>query len=160
MSFHPHAEMEIVTYVSSGRHHPRGQPGQPGRTEAGDVQVMSAGSGIRHAEYNREDVPTRIFRSGSSPASKEANFPPGAPSPSQGRAGLWTVRGIASWLAGDSEALLIRAQARQGATLKAGETVEYRLGTARHVSRACGRQGRGERGRGGATASPSPTRPL
>ena len=36
--------------------------GHKGRTEAGDVQVMSAGSGIRHAEYNREPVPTTIFQ--------------------------------------------------------------------------------------------------
>ncbi len=36
--------------------------GNKGRTEAGDVQVMSAGTGIRHAEYNREKEPTRIFQ--------------------------------------------------------------------------------------------------
>jgi quercetin 2,3-dioxygenase len=36
--------------------------GHKGRTEVGDVQVMSAGSGIRHAEYNREPETTRIFQ--------------------------------------------------------------------------------------------------
>src|SRR3546814_20327773 len=35
--------------------------GNKGRTEAGDVQVMSAGSGVRHAEYNREPETTRIL---------------------------------------------------------------------------------------------------
>jgi hypothetical protein len=43
--------MEIITYVREGRDHAQGQPRQRGRTEAGDVQVMSAGTGIEHAEY-------------------------------------------------------------------------------------------------------------
>ena len=36
--------------------------GNKGRTEAGDVQVMSAGTGIRHAEYNLEDEATTLFQ--------------------------------------------------------------------------------------------------
>jgi redox-sensitive bicupin YhaK (pirin superfamily) len=55
---HPHAEMEIITYVRQGAITHEDSLGHKGRTEAGDVQVMSAGSGIRHAEYNREKVPT------------------------------------------------------------------------------------------------------
>ena len=51
---HPHAEMEIITYVRQGAITHEDSLGHQGRTEAGDVQVMSAGSGIRHAEYNRE----------------------------------------------------------------------------------------------------------
>ena len=47
---HPHAEMEIITYVRQGAITHEDSLGNRGRTEAGDVQVMSAGSGIRHAD--------------------------------------------------------------------------------------------------------------
>jgi redox-sensitive bicupin YhaK (pirin superfamily) len=59
---HPHANMEIITYVREGAITHKDNLGNEGRTEAGDVQVMSAGSGIRHAEYNLEPRPTRIFQ--------------------------------------------------------------------------------------------------
>src|ERR1700744_1268958 len=59
---HPHADMEIITYVREGAITHQDSLGNAGRTEAGDVQVMSAGTGIRHAEYNREKVPTRLFQ--------------------------------------------------------------------------------------------------
>ena len=59
---HPHADMEIITYVRQGAITHEDSLGHQGRTEAGDVQVMSAGSGIRHAEYNREPVPTKLFQ--------------------------------------------------------------------------------------------------
>ena len=59
---HPHADMEIITYVRQGAITHEDSLGHKGRTEAGDVQVMSAGSGIRHAEYNREPVPTTLFQ--------------------------------------------------------------------------------------------------
>ena len=51
---HPHADMEIITYVREGAITHQDSLGNKGRTEAGDVQVMRAGSGIRHAEYNLE----------------------------------------------------------------------------------------------------------
>ena len=51
---HPHREMEIVTYIREGAITHRDNLGNEGRTEAGDVQVMHAGTGIVHAEYNRE----------------------------------------------------------------------------------------------------------
>jgi len=59
---HPHREMEIITYVRSGAITHRDSLGNEGRTEAGDVQVMHAGRGIVHAEYNLEPVPTRLFQ--------------------------------------------------------------------------------------------------
>ena len=52
---HPHADMEIITYVRTGAITHQDSLGNQGRTGAGDVQVMSAGSGIRHAEFNLED---------------------------------------------------------------------------------------------------------
>jgi redox-sensitive bicupin YhaK (pirin superfamily) len=59
---HPHREMEIVTYVRQGAITHRDSLGNEGRTEAGDVQVMHAGTGIVHAEYNLESEPTRLFQ--------------------------------------------------------------------------------------------------
>ncbi|ONG51332.1 hypothetical protein BKE38_16350 [Pseudoroseomonas deserti] len=59
---HPHREMEIVTYVREGAISHRDNLGNQGRTEAGDVQVMSAGTGITHAEYNLEPVTTTLFQ--------------------------------------------------------------------------------------------------
>jgi len=59
---HPHANMEIITYVREGAITHKDSLGNEGRTEAGDVQVMSAGSGIRHSEYNLEPTKTTIFQ--------------------------------------------------------------------------------------------------
>jgi len=59
---HPHRDMEIITYVREGAITHRDSMGNTGRTEAGDVQVMSAGTGITHSEYNMEDVPTTLFQ--------------------------------------------------------------------------------------------------
>ena len=59
---HGHRDMEIVTYVRHGAITHEDSLGNVGRTEAGQVQVMSAGTGIRHAEYNREDQPTTLFQ--------------------------------------------------------------------------------------------------
>ena len=52
---HPHRDMEIITFVRSGAITHQDSLGNRGRTGAGDVQVMSAGTGITHAEYNLED---------------------------------------------------------------------------------------------------------
>lgn len=59
---HPHADMEIITYVREGAITHQDSLGNKGRTVAGDVQVMSAGTGIRHSEYNMEPGITRIFQ--------------------------------------------------------------------------------------------------
>ena len=59
---HPHRDMEIVTYVREGAITHRDSLGNEGRTEAGDVQVMSAGTGVVHSEYNLEPVPTTLFQ--------------------------------------------------------------------------------------------------
>jgi redox-sensitive bicupin YhaK (pirin superfamily) len=131
---HPHADMEIITYVREGAITHRDSLGNEGRTEAGDVQVMSAGTGIRHAEYNLEPETTRIFqiwiepsRQGGAPSWGARPFPKGD------RAGRFVP--LASGLAeDDGEALPIRTEARVlGATLKAGQTAEYALGEGRHA---------------------------
>jgi quercetin 2,3-dioxygenase len=129
---HPHADMEIITYVRQGAITHEDSLGHKGRTEAGDVQVMSAGSGIRHAEYNRENEPTKIFQIWIEPEAAGGEPTWGAkPFPKSDRSGKFVA--LASGFAGDEDALPIRAEARVlGATLKAGDTTEYRFGTKRH----------------------------
>ncbi|QZP08450.1 pirin family protein [Caenibius sp. WL] len=125
---HPHRDMEIITYVREGAITHQDSLGNKGRTEAGDVQVMSAGTGIRHSEYNLEDVTTKIFqiwiiptRDGEAPSWGAKPFPKGD------RSGQFVT--LASGYGNDGDALPIRTDARVvGATLKAGETAEYPLG--------------------------------
>ncbi len=59
---HPHKDMEIITYVREGAITHRDSNGNVGRTKAGDVQVMSAGSGVFHSEFNLESEDTNIFQ--------------------------------------------------------------------------------------------------
>lgn len=59
---HDHDNMEIITYVRSGAITHEDSTGNKGRTAAGHVQVMSAGSGITHAEYNHEDTETTLYQ--------------------------------------------------------------------------------------------------
>ena len=130
---HPHANMEIITYVREGAITHQDSTGNVGRTEAGDVQVMSAGSGIRHAEYNMEDETTRIFQIWILPDAAGGEPHWGArPFPKDDRSGRFVT--LASGMAGDHDALPIRTNGRvAAATVKAGETVEYELGAGRHA---------------------------
>ncbi len=59
---HPHRDMEIITYVRAGAITHKDSLGNEGRTGAGDVQVMSAGTGVLHSEHNREKVDTRLYQ--------------------------------------------------------------------------------------------------
>jgi redox-sensitive bicupin YhaK (pirin superfamily) len=130
---HPHRDMEIITYVREGAITHQDNLGNVGRTEAGDVQVMSAGTGIAHAECNKEDVTTKIFqiwiqptRSGEKPSWGARPFPKGE------RSGRFVT--LASGFANDDDALPIRTDARiVAATLKAGETASYPLGKDRRA---------------------------
>jgi redox-sensitive bicupin YhaK (pirin superfamily) len=130
---HPHADMEIITYVRTGAITHKDSLGNEGRTAAGDVQVMSAGSGIRHAEYNLENEPTSLFqiwiipnRTGGAPSWGAKPFPKGD------RSGAWQI--LASGFDEDNEALPIRTNARVlGATIKAGDRLEYAIGASRHA---------------------------
>jgi redox-sensitive bicupin YhaK (pirin superfamily) len=128
---HPHRDMEIITYVRSGAITHQDSLGNKGRTAAGDVQVMSAGSGVTHAEFNLEDEATTLFqiwiesdRPGVEPSWGAMPFP------RENRDGQFQL--LASGEPSD-EALSIHADARLlGATLRAGETVELAVEPARH----------------------------
>ena len=130
---HPHADMEIITYVRDGAITHEDSLGNKGRTAAGDVQVMSAGTGIRHAEYNAEKETTRIFQIWIIPDARGGAPSWGArPFPKGDRSGRFVV--LASGHDGEGDALPIRADARVlGATVNAGETIEYPLDGGRNA---------------------------
>ena len=110
--------MEIITYVRSGAITHQDSMGNKGRTGAGDVQVMSAGTGVRHAEYNLEDEATTLFQIWvqTDSARRAAELGRGASSRRSDRSGSFVT--LASGFAEDEEALKINAAARvMGATL-------------------------------------------
>jgi redox-sensitive bicupin YhaK (pirin superfamily) len=129
---HPHREMEIVTYIRQGAITHRDNLGNEGRTVAGDVQVMHAGTGIVHAEYNREAAPTRLFqiwiepdRHGVVPGWQTRQFP---------RENRLAVLASGRTQDGGTDALPLHADAAVLAgTLNAGETAKVRLGTGRRA---------------------------
>ena len=130
---HPHQDMEIITYVRQGAITHQDSLGNTGRTEVGDVQVMSAGTGIRHAEYNLEDQECRLFqiwimpdRTGHAPSWGMRPFP------KDRRDGRFEV--LASGLPEDCDALKINTSGRVAAAfVKAGETVRYDTTPDRHL---------------------------
>ncbi|MEM1140640.1 MAG: pirin family protein [Pseudomonadota bacterium] len=124
---HPHRDMEIITFVRDGAISHGDNLGNRGRTVAGDVQVMSAGTGIFHEEMNREDETTRIFqiwiepaRRGGTPSWTAVTFP------DTERAGQLVP--LASGQAGKTGAAPIRQDATlYGASLDRGERLELPL---------------------------------
>lgn len=130
---HPHRDMEIVTYVRAGAITHRDNMGNTGRTEAGDVQIMSAGTGVVHSEYNLEPETTKIFqiwilpdRRGGKPNWGSRTFPKAT------REAGFAV--LASGRPADaaSGALPLNADAAVlAATLKAGQTLRLPLAAGR-----------------------------
>ena len=129
---HPHSDMEIVTFVRSGAITHKDSLGNEGRTAAGDVQVMSAGTGITHAEYNLEDEQTTLFqiwiipdRRGEEPSWGQREFPKAS------REGGFEV--LASGTPEADDALSIRTDAKvAAATLKAGQSATWQTDGSRH----------------------------
>ncbi|MDF8365593.1 pirin family protein [Achromobacter anxifer] len=122
-----HRDVEIITCVRKGALTHEDDLGNRGRTSAGEVQVMSAGSGVTHAEFNLEGGPAHVFQIWIDPDRR------GAP-PSWGRKSFTqeACKGrfiaLASGIDGDEDALPIRSDARVLAVaLKAGEAATYRF---------------------------------
>ena len=130
---HPHNDMEIITFVRTGAITHQDSLGNKGRTAAGDVQVMSAGTGIVHAEYNLENEATTLFqiwimpdRTGEAPGWGQQEFPHGE------RSGRWVI--VASGSPEQDKVLSIRADAKvAAATLAAGESATWSTNEQRHV---------------------------
>lgn len=132
---HGHRDMEIITYVREGAITHEDHLGNVGRTQAGDVQVMSAGKGILHAEFNREAEPARIFQiwimpdaEGHQPRWETKAFPKGE------AAGRLVVLASGREGDGDKGALAINQDAALlGATLPAETTVTHAIGQGRQA---------------------------
>jgi quercetin 2,3-dioxygenase len=129
---HHHANVEIITYVREGVITHEDSLGNRGRTVAGDVQVMSAGTGIRHSERNEELVPTRIFQIWIHPRERDGAPRWGSkPFPKSDRSGRFIALASGSAIDG---ALPIRANADvYGAVLLAGTATEFVLHAGRSV---------------------------
>ena len=129
---HPHRDMEIVTYVRTGAITHQDSMGNKGRTGAGDVQVMSAGTGVVHAEFNLEDEQTTLFQIWIETDKPSAEPSWGAmPFPKHSREGAFQL--LASGQGGDG-ALTINADARiLGATVKSGESISLEVAPERHL---------------------------
>ena len=121
---HHHANVEIVSYVREGVVTHRDDQGNVGKTNAGDVQVMSAGTGIQHSEQNDGDVPIRLFQIWLKP-SKTGGTPQwgNRPFPKTDRAGIFVP--LASGRNAEG-ALPVRTDAEvSGALLPAGSEVTH-----------------------------------
>lgn len=128
---HEHRDMEIITYVRSGAINHSDNLGNFGRTEAGDVQVMSAGSGIHHAEAADADQETILYQiwirpqeRGVTPRWEQGSFPK---DPVTDDLNL-----LVSGFDADKEkgALFIHQQAAiYGGRLNAGTAIEQKLPT-------------------------------
>ncbi|MDH3232311.1 MAG: pirin family protein [Alphaproteobacteria bacterium] len=127
-AMHGHRDMEIITYVRRGAISHEDHLGNKGRTVAGDIQVMHAGTGIQHSEYNHEGEDTLIYQIWIEPAS--TGGPPGWSArefpKAEREAGLVT---LASGRPGASDdALPINQDASLlAATLEAGQTTTHAL---------------------------------
>ena len=80
---HPHKDMEILTYVLSGTVEHQDSMGNKEQIPAGEFQIMSAGTGVRHSEYNAsESDPLHLYqiwiipeRAGIEPRYDQRRFP-------------------------------------------------------------------------------------
>lgn len=83
---HPHADMEIVTYVIDGVLEHQDSMGNRGLIHAGELQRMTAGTGVFHSEYNpSREQPVHLLqiwffpdRRGLTPSWEQTSFPPEA----------------------------------------------------------------------------------
>ncbi len=130
---HPHADVDVITYIRQGAITHDDSLGNRARMEAGSVQVLSAGSGIRRSEYNLDAVPAHVFqlwlrpdRTGGSPEWSVRRFPKARD------AGQFVT--LASGLRNDGGAAPIRSGARVlGLNLAAGQRIQYRPDPQRYL---------------------------
>ncbi len=124
---HGHSDMEIVTYVLSGQLEHKDSMGNGSIIRPGDVQRMSAGSGVRHSEFNPSNTePVHLLQIWLRPNARGVE-----PGYAQQHFGEEERRGRLRLLVspdGRDGSLGAHQDARlYGTLLDAGETVEHRL---------------------------------
>ncbi len=130
---HPHRDMEIVTYVLEGELAHRDSLGNGSVIGPGDVQRMSAGTGIQHSEFNASpDNPVRLLqiwmlpeRTGLTPGYEQRHFD------TQSRQGRWTLLGSRDGREGS--VTIHQDLALFGTLLEAGQSVDFPLSEGRHL---------------------------
>jgi hypothetical protein len=130
---HPHRDMEIVSYVLDGALEHRDSMGNGSVIRPGDVQRMSAGTGVTHSEYNAsKDEPVHFLqiwilpeRRGLAPGYEQKTFPA---SVRQGR-----LRLVASHDGRDGSVTIHRDAAMYAGVLALGDRASHELATGRHA---------------------------
>ena len=129
---HGHRDMEIVTYVREGVLQHEDSLRGKGEISAGNVQVITAGRGMRHSEYNDTDAYLRIFQIWLLPRRLGLD-PRWATKPFADMQRSGRLMPIASGFPEDQDALRIEADARVlGATVEAGQRITYPLPSTRY----------------------------
>jgi quercetin 2,3-dioxygenase len=130
---HPHRDMEIITWVLQGALEHKDSLGSSGVLKPGDVQVMSAGSGIRHSEFNHSSTePVHLIQTWIMP--KEKGIAPRYAQrtmPAEGRRDRFQLLASPD---GAGESLPINQDATVSvATLKPGAHAKHALNPSRHA---------------------------
>jgi quercetin 2,3-dioxygenase len=130
---HPHRDMEIVTYVLEGALEHRDSMGNGSVIKPGDIQYMSAGTGVTHSEFNASETdPVHLYqiwmfpeKQGLKPAYGQKNF-----SEAEKRGGL---RLLVSPDGRDGSVKIRQDNDLYATVLSAGETVKHELKPERHA---------------------------
>ena len=129
---HPHRDMEILTYVVSGAVEHRDSMGTQAVIRPGEVQRMSAGTGVLHSEMNPLDEPLHLLqiwllpeRQGLSPGYEQKRFEP------EERRGRFRV--VASHDGRDGSLTVHQDVVLSATELGEGEAVDYTLAPGRHA---------------------------
>ena len=128
---HGHSEMEIISYVLDGALEHKDSMGTGSVLHYGDVQRMSAGTGVRHSEFNHSaEAPVHFLQiwiqpnvKGIAPSYEEKNF---SPEQKQGQ-----LRLIASSDGRDNSVLIHQDASIYAAILETGDTLQHTLGDKR-----------------------------
>lgn len=136
---HPHRDMEIITYVLDGALEHKDSMGSGSVIRSGDIQYMSAGTGVTHSEFNHShSEPVHLLQIwilpnelGQKPRYDQRHFE------ADDKRGQWRLLASPD---GEGDSVAIRQDARLYArVLTAGEKAEYQLGAGRksflHVAR-------------------------
>jgi redox-sensitive bicupin YhaK (pirin superfamily) len=129
---HPHRDMEIITYVVSGALQHRDSMGNTAIMRGGDVQRISAGTGILHSEFNASaSEPVHLLQIWITP--DQARVEPGYAEKSFAAVTPGKLHLVASKAGRDGSIPINQEADLFLGKLKAGETVAHRLKTGRHA---------------------------